>query len=63
MTADYDLLCKKTLLRADEVARMFDVSIRTVYRLCENVTLRSIRVQNALRIRSESVKSLLDSSD
>jgi len=61
MPADYDLLQKKTLLRVDEAKDILRISRRQVYYLCEHGELHSVKISpRGIRIKSESVKALLD---
>ncbi len=45
----------KTLLRPDEVAAFFRVSVKTVYRWCAKGDLHGIRLKRSLRIYRQSV--------
>ncbi len=58
--SDGKLLESKVILRPDEVARILRVTKRTVYNLCYDGTLDTIKVRGCLRIRSKSVKGLIE---
>lgn len=47
-------------LTVAEVAKQLRVSRMTVYRMCENGTLKSIRVGRSIRILEESYREYLD---
>jgi excisionase family DNA binding protein len=45
----------KQLLRPDEVARLFDVTLQTVYNWCEAGVLEGMKIGGVLRITRESI--------
>lgn len=51
-----DVAAGKSLLRVDEVARMFGVSKRVVYRRIDEGKLEALRVGRLLRIPSEGLR-------
>ena len=60
MISDQDILEKKVLLRPDEAARILGVSRRTIYYYCDQGILEAIKLRGPLRIKTESVRRLLD---
>lgn len=55
------LLATKVLLLPGEVAEILGISKSHVYALCEQGTLEAVRIPTkTLRIKTESVKKLLD---
>lgn len=52
-------LPKKALFRPDEVARLLDVHVATVYRRIEDGTLAAIRIGDLYRIPRTSLETLL----
>jgi excisionase family DNA binding protein len=52
-------LPKKDLLRPDEVAAYFSLSVRTVYAWIDQGKLEAFRVGGSLRIAAEAVEKLL----
>lgn len=53
-------LPKKALFRPDEVARILDVCLTTVYRRIEDGTLAAVRIGGLYRIPRGSLEALLD---
>lgn len=58
--SDKWILEKKVLLRPDEAARMLGVSRRTIYYYCEYGILDAIKLRGPLRVKSESIRRLLE---
>jgi excisionase family DNA binding protein len=52
-------LPKKDLLRPDEVASYFSLSVRTIYSWIESEKLKAFKVCGTIRITKESVEKLL----
>jgi excisionase family DNA binding protein len=53
----------KDLLRPDEAAAILRVSKSTIYRLCNSGDLEAVRVRRSIRIRAQSIASLIERSD
>jgi len=60
MIDDQNILSRKLLLRPDEAADILRISRRIIYYMCEDGTLETIKIRGALRIKSESVRRLLN---
>lgn len=58
--SDKWILEKKVLLRPDEAARILGVSRRTIYYYCEYGILDAIKLRGPLRVKSESIRRLLE---
>lgn len=49
----------KQLLKIEEVAKMFQVSERTVYRWIENDIIRVIKIGQTVRISTDEIERLM----
>lgn len=58
--SDRQMLKIKALLRPDEAADILRVSKRSIYRMCDCGKLKTVRHRDTVRIRSESVRKILD---
>ena len=54
---------EKRMFRADEVAKILDVSIPTVYRWCDHGKIEYIRVGGSIRIKRECLISIIKVSE
>ena len=57
--AGLDLLERKSWLRPDEAAAILRFSRRTIYRMYERGDLEGAKLKGTVRIKSESIKALL----
>jgi excisionase family DNA binding protein len=54
-------LSTKPLFRPDEVADLFEIHIRTVYRLCDKGDLDNIKIGGkTIRIKRDSIIKIMD---
>lgn len=53
-------LPEKSLLRPDEVAAYFSLSVRTIYNWIESEKLEAFKICGTIRITKESVEKLLE---
>lgn len=53
----------KTLLRPDEVAEFFSVSVQTIYQWCDSGSLQSVKINGTTRVYRESIIKLLRQSE
>jgi len=60
---DERILNTKILLRPDEAARILGISKRTVYNLYYNGRISAVKIRGSLRIRSESIRRLLEEAE
>lgn len=56
---DRKLIESKILLRPDEAAAILRVSRRTIYHLCDDGILDTVKIRGSLRIKTESIQRLL----
>lgn len=60
MVSDQHILETKHLLRVDEAADILRVSRRTVFELCIGKELECVKLRRSMRIKSASVRKLID---
>lgn len=56
-------LPEKTLLRPDEVAEFFSVSVKTIYAWCDNGSLRTVKINGTIRIYRTSIVRIVECTD
>jgi excisionase family DNA binding protein len=49
----------KDLLRPDEVAKYFSLSVKTIYGWIDTGRIDAVRIAGTLRIRNEAVRSII----
>ena len=54
---------EKRMFRADEVAKILDVSVPTIYRWCEHGKMDFIRIGGSIRIKRECIISVIRVSE
>lgn len=60
--ADRHILDGKILLRVDEAAEILGVCKRVIYYMCESGDLESIKIRGSRRIKTDSIRRLLETA-
>ena len=59
-----DVILKKDWYRVEEVARLFDMSVRSIYRWIENEDLEARKLPNGqYRVSRDAIKKVLENED
>jgi excisionase family DNA binding protein len=53
----------KMLYRPDEVKDIFQVSLSTIYRWCDEGLLEAVKIRGTRRVKRESIEKLLEMPD
>lgn len=51
------------LYRPDEVKDIFQVSLSTIYRWCDEGLLEAVKIRGTRRVKKESIEKLLEMPD